>query len=440
MNKSFERTTANSLTKISTEQLRLIVEKTNEIILVLQNNLMVYCNQKVVELAGYSEEKLKNTPFVEFIHPDDRPLVMERYKKRLLEEDVPNIYSFRLIKKNGEIIWIQVNAVAIQWNGQPASLSFATNISFQRLTQQALQESEEKYKNIVEIAHDAIVIHSEGKVVFTNPAAIRLLGMNSTADLIGRPVIDFVHPDYRDFAIQRIQKLLKGEKIQPRAEEVFVRSDGMPVFVEVSGIPTTFNGKPAIQLIIRDIGERKKQIEALEASERKYRELFENLRDGWVSTDMDGHFIECNQAFLDMLGYSMAEIKEKRYADLTPQKWHQYEQKIVREQIIKRGYSGIYEKEYIRKDGTVFPVELSIYLQTNPSGKPMGMWGLIRNISDRKTAQDAIAISEHLYRLTLANISDAVFVTDNSGNFTFVCPSTEIIFGYTKDEVVSMGN
>ena len=430
----------NSLTKISAEQLRLIVENANEAILVLQNNALVYFNPKTVEIIGCSAEKLKNTPFTEFIHPDDKPLVMEHFKKHLEGKDAPSIYSFRLIKNNGEITWIQANTVAIQWNGQPATLSLTTEITLHKLTERILKESEDKYKKIVEIAQDAIVIHSDGVVVYVNPAAVKMFGAKSALDLIGKPAMEFVSPDNRATTMQRTRDLLSGKKIKYPIEDTYLRFNGSPATVEVSSSVLLYNDRPAVQVIIRDISDRKKQLEALENSERKYRELFENLRDGWVSTDMDGHFIECNQAFLGMIGYSALELKEKTFKELTPEKWHDFEKTIIGDTLLKRGYSGIFEKEYIHKNGTVFPVEVSLYLQTDDSGNPVGAWGLTRDITNRKTAKDAVAISEYLYRLTLGNISDTVFVTDDNGNFTFICPNTEVIFGYNKEKVAEMGN
>jgi len=435
-----KKSSENSFNKISHENLLLIVENASEAILVLQNNALVYFNPKAAEIIGCSPETLMNTPFVEFIHPDDRPLIMEHHSKRLKGEDAPGKYSFRLIKEKGEIIWIQANVVSILWNGQPASLSFAAEITLQKITGQVLKESEEKYKNIVQITYDAIAIHSDGIIVFANPAAVRLFGAKSASELIGKPAMEVVHPDNRAATIQRTQNLLQGKKIIYPVEDVYLRADGSLANVEVSSSVLIYNNRPAIQLVVRDITDRKKQQKALENSERKYRELFQNLRDGWASTDMDGHFIECNQAFQDMMGYTQAELMEKTFRELTPDKWHVFEKTIIGNALVKRGYSGVFEKEYTRKNGTIFPVEVSLYLQTDDSGNSVRAWGLARDITDRKSAQDAVAISEYLYRLTLANISDSVFVTDNSGNFTFICPSTEIIFGYTKDEVADLGN
>ncbi|MCX6903752.1 MAG: PAS domain S-box protein, partial [Verrucomicrobia bacterium] len=115
--------------------------------------------------------------------------------------------------------------------------------------------------------------------------------------------------------------------------------------------------------------------------------LYESMRDAFVSVDMAGNLREFNQAYAQMLGYSDEELHRLTYMDLTPKKWHAFEASLVREQILKRGYSDVYEKEYQKKDGTVFPVELRTFLITDPGGEPVGMWAIVRDISERKATE-----------------------------------------------------
>jgi diguanylate cyclase (GGDEF)-like protein/PAS domain S-box-containing protein len=139
-----------------------------------------------------------------------------------------------------------------------------------------------------------------------------------------------------------------------------------------------------------DIVQRKQAEDALKLSERRYRLLHESMIDGYVSVDMNGKFVECNESYRNMLGYSDAELAQLTYKDITPEKWHAAEQVIVEEQIIKRGYSDIYEKEYIRKDGSVFPVELHTVLLRDDTGIPEGMWAIVRDITERKYDERAL--------------------------------------------------
>lgn len=137
-------------------------------------------------------------------------------------------------------------------------------------------------------------------------------------------------------------------------------------------------------LTLLDVTARVKAEEALMASEARYRMLHETMRDPFVQVNMEGRIIDCNDAYCRMLGYSLDEIRSLTYQQLTPARWHDFESRLVQDQIIFRGYSDIYEKEYIRKDGTVFPVELRTVLARDGSGQPSAMWGIVRDITERK--------------------------------------------------------
>ena len=133
--------------------------------------------------------------------------------------------------------------------------------------------------------------------------------------------------------------------------------------------------------------ERKRAGEKLRESERKYRSLHESLMDAVASVALAGHMLEFNGVFESMLGYSAEEIHRLTYSDITPARWHASEAQIIAEQVLKRGYSDVYEKEYRRRDGTIVPVELRTFLVRDEAGAPTGMWAVVRDISARKQAE-----------------------------------------------------
>lgn len=130
--------------------------------------------------------------------------------------------------------------------------------------------------------------------------------------------------------------------------------------------------------------EHKRSDKALKESEKKYHGLYDSITDGIVRTDMNGNILECNSSYANMLGYKNEEIKRLKYQDFTPKKWHKMEENIVKNIIVKKGYSGEYEKEYIKKDKVIFPVALKIWLNKNEEGKNIGMWGIVRDITEQK--------------------------------------------------------
>lgn len=132
-----------------------------------------------------------------------------------------------------------------------------------QILREEVQESEERYRQLVEYSPDAIAVHSEGKLVFVNAAAVKLLGAGKAEDLLGKPVIDVVHPEYRDLVLERIRQEIEEGQPAPLMEEKLVRLDGSAVDVEVRGVPMTYRGKAAVQIIARDVTERKRMKQAL---------------------------------------------------------------------------------------------------------------------------------------------------------------------------------
>jgi PAS domain S-box-containing protein len=128
----------------------------------------------------------------------------------------------------------------------------------------------------------------------------------------------------------------------------------------------------------------------IKKSEQLFNLLSEGMMDAYTSVDMTGRILQFNEVYRNMLGYEEEELRSMVYKDFTPEKWHSIEHKIIEEQVISRGYSDIYEKEYRRKNGTVFPVELRAQLVRDDQGNPVLMWAIIRDITERKLAEEKL--------------------------------------------------
>ncbi len=172
--------------------------------------------------------------------------------------------------------------------------------------------------------------------------------------------------------------------------------------------------------------------ESLRKSEEGYRRLHESMMDCFVQTSMTGEILFVNNAFLEMLGYGEEELRGKRFQELTPEKWHALEEKIIAAEILPRGYSDVYEKEYIKKDGTVFPVEIRSFLLRDGAGQPEGMWAIVRDITTRKRAD------EERERLLAAieQAGEMIMITDPAGTICYVNPAFARVTGYSREETI----
>jgi PAS domain S-box-containing protein len=144
-------------------------------------------------------------------------------------------------------------------DGQPVGRVWSfRDVTQRKLAEEQLQESEERYRRLVEYSPNAIAVHSEGKFVYVNPAAIKLIGATDASQLIGMPIMSIIHPDDIEVVRQRVLLGMTERKALPPLEERFIRLDGFVVEVEVTSLPIIFQGKPATQVVVRDITDQKK--------------------------------------------------------------------------------------------------------------------------------------------------------------------------------------
>jgi PAS domain S-box-containing protein len=145
----------------------------------------------------------------------------------------------------------------------------------------------------------------------------------------------------------------------------------------------------------------------------RYNRLYESLMDAFATVDMNGRIREANCAFQELLGYTEEELRQLACKDITPEEWHAFEQRIFEEQVMVYGYSEIYEKEYRRKDGAIFPVELRTFLIRDDDKQPAGMWAIIRDISSRKKSEKTL----QMFQFSIDQAPDAVYWMDQRGTF-----------------------
>ncbi len=225
-----------------------------------------------------------------------------------------------------------------------------------------------------------------------------------------------LHPEDREHVWTTVRTAI--ERRTPYENEFRIRTPAGAVrWVSNRGRMAYDAGGQPLRMLgtITDITARKEAELALRASEQKYRRLLESIRDAFVVVDMAGHIQEHNEAYREMLGYTDAELRQLTYMDLTPPRWHAMEAKLVAEQILPTGSSDVYEKEYRRKDGSVFPVELRTNLMQDDAGRPQQMWAVVRDITARKQVEAALRESEERFRALADNISQFAWMADDKG-------------------------
>ncbi len=218
----------------SEQKYRLLVEKALEGIVVAQDGLLRFANVAALKIVGYDEEEVLFKPFTEFIHPDDRDMVLQRHLRRMKGENFPSRYSFRIIRKDGQNRWVEIDTGPIVWEDKPAVLLFMTDITESKVTQEKILESERRFRLLLEDVSSVPVqgYDVERRVLFWNSASERLYGY-SRDEAFGKKLEDLIIPPYmRDEVISAIDNWVRdGQKIPP-AELGLMRKDGniVPVY------------------------------------------------------------------------------------------------------------------------------------------------------------------------------------------------------------------
>ncbi|NJN67687.1 MAG: PAS domain S-box protein [Chloroflexaceae bacterium] len=304
----------------------------------------VYCNRQIGEWLGYTVEEVQamgSEVMPTLLHPDDRPRAIEhRIEQAQTAEGAILIFEYRMRHRDGSWRWLLSREVVFQRteDGQPQQiLGVAHDITERKQAEEALRESEELYRSLIEMSPEAVFVHHEGEFVLVNDACIRLLGGTSASQFVGMPVLDFVASPSADSVRHRIDQASKTKLPIPLMEQQIVQLDGTIVDVEATGRSITFQGKPAVQTVAHDITERKRTEEALRESEANLRALIENTEGSIWSIDRDYRLIIANSRYLanlqTSLGYHMQKGDNVLLPDiLSPvrDEWQSYYDRALR--------------------------------------------------------------------------------------------------------------
>ncbi|HUX05798.1 MAG TPA: PAS domain S-box protein [Acidobacteriota bacterium] len=275
------------------------------------------------------------------------------------------------------------------------------DVERKRQAETALRESEGRYRNLVERAQDGIVLIQDRTIKFANSSLAMMLG-HGIEDLVGEPFIKYVYREEIPKLLDRYERRISGDPLPSAYETALLRSDGSIIHVELNAGLITYEGEPADLVMVRDVTERRRMEEALRESEERFRSLVENINEVIFTTDMRGVLTYISPVIEQISGLKVKEIVGKPFRRFI----HPGDASSL-EANVRRGMKGLHEPIEIRvydANGIVRHVLISNSI-IRKDGKPVGITGVLTDISERKRAE--------LIQSSVYKISDAVTKTGN---------------------------
>jgi len=368
----------------SEERYRIAIEHSNDGVAIVKGCYHIFVNNKFLEIFGYNnrDEIIGNQIYIT-VHPDDREMVISINERRQRGEDVPSKYEFKGIKKDGTTVFIEVSAAGIIYRGEPATLAYLRDITEHKMMNDALKESERRYRDLVENALVGIYAADiNGCISYINNTFSIMFGFDSREEMISIGLASRFknHKDRRVF----VKTLLKAGKLS-NFELELLKKDGQTINVLLNAT----SKDNIISGMVLDITEHKLSEQLLRQSEEKYRNIFENAVEGIFQSTEDGRFLSVNPALAKMYGYGSPEEVIAGITDIEKQLYvNPWERLIFKELLEKNGIIERFEIQVYKKNRSKFWISFNARAVKDSNGLILYYEGTVEDITSRKQAEE----------------------------------------------------
>jgi PAS domain S-box-containing protein len=359
-------------------------------IYIVQEGKFQYVNPVFQNLTGYTENELLGGYSLDLVHSEDREVVKKKAIENLKSKKGSIPYEYRLVKKNGEIIWVLEEVTSINYGGKRATVGSFMDITARKELEEAIGYSEKRYRTVLESMEDAYFeIDLVGNFTFVNNAVCRDLGY-SREELIGMNYKGYTAEEDIKSLFQAFNEVYRTGVPNRGVPWKSTLKDGSHGFGETSISPLRNSKGEIVGFcgITRDITERKQAEEALRQSEEKYRTVLDEIGDAYFEVDLKGNFTFVNDQMTQHLQYSKEELLGMNYRTFTVKE----EIKNVYEaynRVYRTGEPGLsFGHKVIRKDGTGRVSNVSISPVKNAKGEIIGFRGISRDITAQKRLEE----------------------------------------------------
>lgn len=422
--------------RVNGEMFQAIAELGNDGIIVFNEHFQIeYANQMASRISGYSNEELLNRSLLSLIKKP-LPSFLETlflYPEQFGEKTCTEV---QLITASHEIRDIEICiALTKTSQGRPKGYAYLRDITESKKMAQKIFEATREFEKIAEMGDDGIVVFDQTfKIIFSNQMASEIIGIPKE-ELIGRNFFSVIGKEDKEFLLGTVKRGEGlGEKFCTEMRILTPKGEAKEAEVCIAASRSE-TGEIKTYAYIRDITARKKFERELRESEEKLRTLFERVRHGLFISSKEGKFLDCNQALLEMLGYSSKE--EFLKIDITKDLYvHPEDRKVFQERIERDGLVKDMEVEFKKKNGEKITVLLTGHPIRNEKGEIIGYEGINLDITERKRIEDELRETNEFLMNLIESSVDGIIAADMKGNIIIFNKGAEVLTGYKAEEVI----
>lgn len=428
-----ERKEVERQLKESEAKFRTLAEATPGVF-ILQDDTFKYVNHRFSDLMECNLADLHNLAFWELVHPDDREFMKNRARARFQGVEVPKQYQYRALSRSGRVFWMDISVDVIEYEGRPAVIAAARNINPLREMEHALQQSEKKLRQILELTPGIIYILQRDRVRYANPTLCRKLGY-SEEELLKLSLRDVIHPDHWEMVAERSRARQRGEDTPNRYELKLLTSSKEELWIDLTATMIEYEGKPAILGMANDVTATRQLRDAWENTENTFHSLTDTAPV--LIYIIQGHrYRYINKFSTAIIGYELDELVDVNSLDLI----HPDYRALVDSELRKLSVEP--DNQVFRHDIKILPREgPEVWIDFSASlfqweGKP-AIIGAAYNVTHRKELEAALLQSENNFRL-LAETAPVLIFLIQDNEFVYTNRLFSEVTGYTAQECLEM--
>ncbi|MFX0108351.1 MAG: PAS domain S-box protein [Candidatus Hodarchaeota archaeon] len=439
-----ERQRLEKAVRDSEANYRAMAESSLQGITVIQNNQYVYVNQAFAEIVGISVAEIMRMPSEEqwsLIHPDDREFLLKLAEDRNEGRPVPTTYDYRFQRRDGNVRWVQAFSSKIVYDGESALQVFIIDITEKHKAEEALRESEAKYRAVTEQSLQAVAIMQDEGIAYANPAYAELVGVpiETLMEYTMKQIWDIIYLEDRGRLRERFQKYWQSKELRPRTSYRIQRPNGEIRWVDSYVSILEFSGKPAMQTVLIDVTDQLRAEENLRASQRML-ELVMNSIPTYISwKDTVSTYLGCNENFARVAGVeSPAQIVGKSDFDLAWTEEEAQAYRIADGEVIENDTPRFREVEsQLQADGKQAWLETNRVPLHDADGGVIGILVTHEDITERVAKEEAIRKSEIKYRTLAEQSLQAITILSDDG-LEYVNKTFSQMVDYPVEELIEM--